>query len=395
MLRPSRAWILTLAATSTMAVSYVDRQALAVLAPTITARLHIGEAAFGWLGSVFSLAYLVYAPLAGRFIDRVGARTGLLGSVLLWSAVAGMHALVPGLWTLAALRICLGAAEAPSFPAAAQTVSRVLPAASRSAGFGVLFTGSSIGAAAAAVLVPALEHRFGWRLALLFTALVGLAWVPMWLAVTASADARAVMSVREESSERPFSWPALLRDPAVLRAILAVVASAPINGFVLQWGAKLLVARHAVLQQDVGHYLWLPPILFDAGAIGFGWLARGTSAAPRRGLFLSATLLLCTIGALGLGPGPWATTLVAGLAIAGGGGVYALTTSDMLSRVLPDRVAAASSVTASAQSLALILLFPAIGVVLQETHSYLLVGLGLMLWAIPGTLAWLLWDPRR
>lgn len=396
------AWALSLAATATMAVSYVDRQALAVLAPTITKQLRISETMFGWIGSAFSIAYLVCAPLAGRFIDRVGARRGLLASVLLWSAVAAAHALVPGLVALFVLRILLGVAEAPSFPAAAQTVQRALPPKSRDAGFGILFTGSSVGAAAAAVLAPWLEGRFGWRVALVGTAVVGLSWVPLWLLVTASAAAREVMAVRPEpESPRPASarWIDLIADRAVLRAVLAVIAAAPINGFVLQWGSKILVAAHHVEHTGVGAYLWLPPLLFDAGAVCFGLLASlggraSAEGAPHRGLYAGAALLATALAALGLARTPWETTLLLGVALAGGGGMYALVTADMLRRVAPSRVAAAGGVTAAAQSLAILIAFPIIGAVVDRTHSYAPVGVGLGLWVLPGALAWLAWDPR-
>ena len=76
-----QSWMLVLAATFTMTISYVDRQALAVLAPTITRELHISETRYGLMMSMFSLAYLVGAPFAGRWIDRVGARRGLLAAV--------------------------------------------------------------------------------------------------------------------------------------------------------------------------------------------------------------------------------------------------------------------------------------------------------------------------
>src|SRR4051812_20187760 len=101
------AWALALVATLTMAVSYVDRQTLAVLSPTVTKALAISDEQYGWLVSAFSVAYLVGAPIAGRMIDGIGARRGLLGAVLVWSFVAALHALAPGLGVLFGLRIAL------------------------------------------------------------------------------------------------------------------------------------------------------------------------------------------------------------------------------------------------------------------------------------------------
>src|SRR5271155_4834929 len=85
--RPA-AWALALTATLTMAVSYVDRQTLSAIAPSVQAALGFDDAHYGDLASAFAVAYLVGAPIAGRVIDRVGARRGLLGAVLVWSAVA-------------------------------------------------------------------------------------------------------------------------------------------------------------------------------------------------------------------------------------------------------------------------------------------------------------------
>src|SRR5262245_36430369 len=131
MLSRRRAWAVALVATFTMAVSYVDRQTLAVLAPAVCKALDINDTEYGWLASAFSIAYLVGAPRAGRLIDRTGSPRGLLWGVLIWSVVAALHALAPGFAVLFMLRILLGLAEAPSFPGAAQTIHRVLPAEER------------------------------------------------------------------------------------------------------------------------------------------------------------------------------------------------------------------------------------------------------------------------
>src|SRR5579862_9302799 len=138
-------WWLVGATTLAMSLSYVDRQALSVLAPTITKSLHISDAAYGWLGSAFSLAYLVAGPLAGALVDRVGARRGLLGGVVLWSAVAALHAIAPTFAVLFALRLALGLAESPTFPCGVQAVQRGLGPADRARAMSFLFVGMSIG----------------------------------------------------------------------------------------------------------------------------------------------------------------------------------------------------------------------------------------------------------
>src|SRR4051794_5081374 len=167
-----------------MSVSYIDRQTLAAIAPSVRSALDLSHTEYGWLISAFSLAYLVGAPTAGVIVDRFGARRGFAVAVVVWSIVAGAHALVTSFAMLFALRILLGAAEAPSFPAAAQAIRRSLPKTYRSAAYGLLFTGSSVGAMIAAPLALSLEGSFGFRAAFVGTAVIGTAWIPFWLVMT-------------------------------------------------------------------------------------------------------------------------------------------------------------------------------------------------------------------
>lgn len=400
------AWALTLVATFTMAVSYVDRQTLAVIAPTVQARLGFDDERYGWLVSAFSVAYLVGAPVAGRLIDRVNARRGLLVAVLVWSGVAAIHALVPGYGVLFGLRIALGLAESPSFPGAAQTIHRALPPQDRARAFGILFSGSSFGAMLAPPLAIWLTARYGWRFAFVGTALVGLSWVPLWLHVTRSPEARAVLDRPTEdpaipsaaadagSTPGPF---ALVVHPAVLRAVLVVVATSPLLSFYFNWSAKYLVHEHHLLQKDLAQYLWFPPLFFDAGAILFGHFASRARARSRsedgvpRYLVALATLLMLGSFAAPFAGTPLATLLIASVSLAGGGGLFALATTDMMTRVSPRQVSAAGGITAAAQSLAYIVANLLIGPSVQAAGSYTPAFLGLTAWILPGCVVWLLW----
>lgn len=400
MLDRRTAWIVALVATATMTVSYVDRTTLAVLAPTITKELDISEAQYGWLTSAFSFAYLVATPFAGWWIDRAGARRGLVTSVLAWSAVAALHALVPGFGVLLALRIALGMAEGPSFPGAAQTVSRVLPPADRSRGFGVLFTGSSIGAMLTPPLASWLYDLAGWRVAFLGTAVVGLAWLPIWLAFTSRADVRAKMDATEVVAEAPVARAIplhhLVLEPVIQRALIAIFAVAPVIGLVGAWGAKYLVRIHAIDQAAVGHFLWLPPLGLDLGAVLFGDLAgRQLRAAgvPPRALFAGAALMTASMALLPLATTPWQAMAIMAVALAGGGAVYTLVTGDALGRVPRHVVSSAGGVIAGAQSLALVVANPLVGMAVAAYGTYDVVAIALGCWVVPGCAVWWAWRP--
>jgi ACS family hexuronate transporter-like MFS transporter len=394
----ARSWILALVATLTMAVSYADRQALAVLAPKVTKALQISEPMYGWLLSAFSLAYLVGAPVAGRWIDGLGARRGLTRAVLAWSVVAALHALVPSLFVLFFLRIALGFAEAPSFPGAAQTVHRALVPEDRPRGFGILFVGSSLGAMVVPPLVATLELHFGYRIAFLGTALAGLAWLPLWWWATSNPEARALLDRSESAAPAQGSLFRWLREPAVLRGILVILAASPLMSYALNWSSKYLVAVHGLSLQAVGGMLWFPPILYDIGSIGFGIAASaqlrrgGLTSGPPRLLLIISVALASTLALVPHAPTAWLATTTIGVAMAGGGGLFALATSDLLSRVPATAVSTCSGLSAAAQSFAYVIASPLIGWGVQG-FGHGSVQASLALWILPGCLAWLLWRP--
>lgn len=402
-LRPFVAWSLAVGATLTMAVSYFDRQALAALSPTLIPALGMTTEQYGLLGSAFAFAYLVGSPLSGWLIDRIGSRRGLLGAVVAWSVVAGLHALVPGYGALFALRIALGITESPSFPGAAKTIERALPAADRARGFGLLFTGSSFGALLAPFAASALTERYGWRVAFLGTAAVGLAWIPLWLILTRSPSARTALDptrdVDRPDDRRRGLGPILeaVRHPAVQRASVVVIATAPLVGFTLQMSPKLLADVEHIAQADMGKYLWIPPLLFDVGSLLFGHLAsvhaRAHRGEPSKVLFAFCGLLGSSLWLMLMVPGPHAKMVISGLAMAGVGGLFATFTADMLGRVPASLVSTAGGVTAAAQSLAHIVALPLAGRAIDKTGGYTLPIVVLSLVVVPGVVTWLLWKP--
>lgn len=386
-----------------MAISYLDRQVLAALAPTVRADLGIDSEQYGWLASAFSIAYLVSTPLAGRLLDAVGVRRGMLAAVTLWTVVSAGHALVPSFALLFAARLALGVAESPSFPGSAATVARSAPPAMRARGLGILYTGSSFGAMVAPVLAPWMMAELGgWRAAFAGVALVGLSWVPLWWIVTRAPAVRARLDRAPGSGPGRGSARGLLAtasSPGVLRASAMVLALSPMFAFVLLWGAELLTNGRGVAQADVGRYLWMPPLLFDVGAVIFGTIA--SRHAARHGAWRSpvalATVALAmslAIAALPLCHDAWSTTVVLGVSMAGGSGLFAILTADMIQRVGPARAASAGGVVAAAQSLAYVVANPLFGRAIDALGSYDAVALAIAAWMLPGAALWVATAPR-
>jgi ACS family hexuronate transporter-like MFS transporter len=402
--RAASAWPLAIVAALTMSVSYVDRQTLAAISPAVTAAFGIDETHYGWLIGSFSIAYLVFAPLSGAAVDRLGARWGMAAALVVWSVLAGLHALGTSFGALFAMRFLLGAAESPAFPSSAQAIRRALPGAGRPLAIGILFTGGSIGALVAAKLAIAIEGAYGFRGAFVGTAVIGALWLPVWLIATAGHGLER--GVTRPPEEAAVSLLAVLRDPPVLRAVVAIVGVAPGLMFVLNWTAKYLVGPWSVPRPATANYLAACAIFYDLGAVGFGWLqlrrekhaaiaaGGGVDAAPKpthRGLVLGAMGLAAVIALTPLMRSPWTAVLALAVSAFGGGGIYTLVTTDALDRVPASRASRAGGLCAAAQSIAYVVAGPLVGFAIDVTHGYTVALVGLGIFTLPTCLAFAFW----
>ena len=378
-----------------MSVSYLDRQMFAVLSPTITRELGLSDAQYGWLNSAFAFAYLVGALVSGRVIDRVGSRRGLLGALGVWTLVAALHVVSAGFASLLALRIALGLAESPSFLGAAHAVRTGVSEVRRPTAIGLLYSGSSIGAALAPLIGLSLAANLGWRSAFLASALLGLLWIPLWLSATSK-----VPSLMQHVTP---ATPQLQRPPSapVIRAGLLMLGVAPVVAFFLAWAPKFLVATYGSNGQEMATRLWIPPLCFDSGSLLFGACAswalrkRPHQPAPYRALAIPALSLAVCVAITPRAASSWLAMAWSGLALIGAGGLYAILTADLLTRVPAASTGMAAGFMAAAQSIAQVIAHPSIGTLVQRTGSYAWACAALALWLVPLTAAWWLWQPAR
>lgn len=388
-------WTLAVITTLGMSVSYVNRQTLAAIAPAVTKALAIDNAHYGLVVAAFSMAYLVGSPLSGIVVDRYGARRCFTAAVVVWSLIAAGHALVTSFAMLFAFRILLGLAESPSFPAAAQTIRRALPGTRRPLAFGILFTGSTFGAVVAAKLGLRLQVAYGFRQAFVGTALIGLAWVPLWLLATRGSKLAKPEPVAPSDASPHESWLTVATSAPVLRTVVACGGVAPALMFVLNWTSKYLVDHWKLEPLEVANLLIWPAIVFDVGAIGFGWLASRLQDRPEEGspraLLAIAMVLGASIALTPLAPSAGIAIGIFSLAATGGGGIYVLATNDMLARVPPSRTSAASGIAAASQSLAHIIAGPLVGWTIDRTHGHSVALIALGLLVLPTSAAFVLW----
>lgn len=283
-------------------ISYVDRNTLALLAPTILEETHLTAHQYGLVISAFSVAYMVGNPLWGRALDVWGVRWGMALAVSVWTLASASHALASSVGGFALARAVLGLGEGATFPGGLRVAVQTLPPSKRSRGIAVAYSGGSLGAVVTPLLITPIALGWGWRAAFLFTGLIGLAWLALWAFVSRRPDIRAhprAVSKTEGGARMRAS------DPRVWGFGLLYAAGALPIAFVIYGSALYLSRVLGASQALIGKLLWIPPLGWEAGYFFWGWLADRGAARGGRAALLERLLAAAAVLALPLAAVPW------------------------------------------------------------------------------------------
>lgn len=249
-------------------ISYIDRNTLAILAPTILRDTHLTAEQYGFVISAFSIAYMLANPVWGRWLDRFGVRAGMFAAVSLWSAASASHAVAAGFLGFAAARAVLGFGEGATFPGGLRTVAQTLPVELRARGVALAYSGGSLGAVLTPLIVTPVAVAWGWRAAFLFTGLAGALWLLLWLAVSRRPDVRQHKPAAAPSVAPPGPG---FRDPRLWSYMGAYALGALPIAFVIYAAALHLSRSFGASQALIGKLLWIPPLGWEAGYFFWGW----------------------------------------------------------------------------------------------------------------------------
>jgi len=326
--RPSRAattrvryWILAIIVIAT-AINYLDRANLSIVAPYVKKDLHISPIELGLVFSAFSWTYAALQIPGGWVLERVGPRITFGIALIFWSVVTGSIALAKGFGSLLGLRMALGVAETPAFPANNTLVSRWFPTKERGMATGSYTAGEYVGLAIAAPLLAWMATTYGWHSVFYLTGGLGLAFAVVWLGWirnSPQSDKRvsqaelehiekgggAVTTAQAEGrSHAKFSdIPKLLAKKRMLGALIGQFANTSTLFFFLTWFPTYLVDQKHFTLLKAGIMAIIPYLCALIGTMvggaGSDWMLRrgvATSIARKApiitGLILSMIIIL-------------------------------------------------------------------------------------------------------
>jgi ACS family hexuronate transporter-like MFS transporter len=269
-------------------LSYVDRQMLAVLSPTILADTGMSVERYATVVAWFSYAYMIANPLWGLVLDYAGVRVGMLVAVGIWSAASGSHAFLAGFAGFAAARAVLGLGEGATFPGGFRTAMESLPVDRRGRGLALSYSGGSLGAILTPLMVVPVAGAFGWRAAFLLSAALGALWLAAWWLV---ARPPYLPETRRERAR--MVWPNPFE-----RRFWSLVSAYAVGAFglgpILYLAPLYLERARGVTQAGLGALLWIPPLGWEVGYFTWGWISDRWQA-DRRPLPVYATLAVLSL----------------------------------------------------------------------------------------------------
>jgi MFS transporter, ACS family, hexuronate transporter len=309
-------------------LNYLDRNLLNVLAPLLMAELHFNQTSFGWIIAAFSIAYAASSLATGWFLDRTGINRGITVAVGWWSAAAVGTGLVSGMGGLTLCRAALGIGESAGVPAVGKLNGLYLKPEERALGAAV----NQIGLSAGTLILPlfiGLAAAHTWRTPFVATGLLGFVWIAVWLVVSKLVPP----PYANESGAKEVSI-GILRDRSLLILVIANILW--MGGYSLwsNWTSLYLIHVHHITLKESANYIWIPPMISNAGGFFGGWLSLrwmrrnvDAVAARRRAVWVSAAGALVAFSLPFASSAGWATAIISAsffFALAGSVNIYAL-----------------------------------------------------------------------
>lgn len=181
-------WLLLALCFLVVAADGMDVAIMGFLAPSILQEWGASRASFGIVMSAAPFGLVLGALIAGPSSDRLGRKTVLIVSVLLFGLFTIATSYAHNLTEMAVLRLMTGLGLGAAMPNSSTLLSEYVPQRSRSFLIAIMFTGFNLGSGtvgfAAAWLIP----QYGWRSVLLFGGALPLALIPfLWVLLPESA----------------------------------------------------------------------------------------------------------------------------------------------------------------------------------------------------------------
>lgn len=241
----------------------------------------------GWIGSINSIGMAVGAVVFGLLADRVGRKPVFMLTLLLFSIASGLTALTTTLWAFLCLRFLIGMGLGGELPVASTYVSESVPVEKRGRMVVLLESFWAVGWLVAAIIAYTIIPNYGWRVAMLITALP--AFYALYLRQKLPDDQHMQTRTNKRSawqSVRDVWSTPYRRQTAVLWVLWFCVVFSYYGLFL--WLPSVLVLKGFTLIQSF-QYTLIMTLAQLPGYFTVAWLIERIGRKPVLSLFLLGT----------------------------------------------------------------------------------------------------------
>lgn len=269
---PRYAWYVVVSLFLVNTFSYMDRMAMAVLAPSIKADLQLSDAQLGLLtGLAFGLFYVICGVPIARWADRGNRRNIIALALATWSVMTALSGAAQHFWQLFLLRMGVGAAEAGGIQPGNSLACDYVPPQRRGGMLSINAFGCYVGMVLGMALAGHLGDIIGWRWTFVVIGLPGIAFAAVfWLTVQEPVRGRLDVMKDDMAGASLGGTLAILWRSNTYRLFLLLSV---LTGFA-----------------QVGFHQWLPS--FYARTLGFSLSAVGSYVGLALGLGSGIGLLI-------------------------------------------------------------------------------------------------------
>jgi ACS family glucarate transporter-like MFS transporter len=312
-------------------INNADRATTSVTGADLSKFLHMDKVDLGYLRSAIGWSYVLAQLPGGWLLDRFGSYKVYAWCIALWSiftllqGFVGYFNVTTAIVILFTLRLLVGFAEGPSFPANGRIVASWFPTKERGTASAIFNSAQYFATAIFIPIMAALVKVLDWRYVFWFMGGLGLVILWPWLKlvrppknhprITAEElgsieRGGALVSMDDQVKGKPaktFQWStlkALLSSRMLLGVYIGQYCIATITAFFLSWFYDYLRENRGMSFLQAGFVAVLPALCGFAGGVLGGvisdfLLRRGHSLTFARkfpivaGMALSCVIITC------------------------------------------------------------------------------------------------------
>jgi ACS family glucarate transporter-like MFS transporter len=311
-------------------INYADRATISIAAPGIKKELGLDAVQMGFVFSAFAWSYVIAQLPGGWLLDRFGSKITYFFSIFLWSVftmltgAAGFVAGGAAVTLLFALRLLVGAAEAPSFPGNSRIASAWFPTNERGLAAAIFNSAQYFATVLFAPIMGWLVHSYGWHSVFYVMGGLGIVMAFVWLKVIYGPKDHPSVSQSElkyiqeggalvdldgaQKAPAQVNTFAAIKELLGNRMLLGVYIGqyciTTLTYFFLTWFPVYLVQERHMTILKAGFVASLPAIAGFIGGVSGGWLSdrlakRGYSLSVSRkvpivlGMLMSMSMIAC------------------------------------------------------------------------------------------------------